>query len=417
MKLRILFLTNRSPFPIIDGQTRRTYNILKGLAVKHDIHLLSLYQTPEEIATEHVHHLESFCKSVEMVAAPSKTLSVGMAIRVLRSLFSLDPYTVWRHYSPLYLKQIKSAVNAFNIDLVHCDILSLAYAVRPLNGLPCTMTDHDVCYRRAFQMARQRKNLFEKTFLFLEGFKLKRLEARIFKRMDMGIAVSEQDKTELEKICPGAVFKVVENGVDTELFEPGPQVIEENTLVWVGGFGYYPNKEGIYYFLNEIYPKIKVRTPRVKLKIVGGGVTERLRAYAAADASIEIFGFVESPLPFIQRAAVFVAPLLSGGGTKLKVLEAMSVGKAIVSTSVGVEGIEGADKEHFLVADTPDDFSEKVADLLKDKAMREFLGSNARTLAKQKYDWKNIWLKSDEIYQDLFRQARTALPVKKLYNP
>lgn len=414
MKLRILFLTNRSPFPIIDGQTRRTYNILKGLAARHDIHLLSLYQTPDEIAAEHVRHLESFCKSVEMVAAPSKSLSVEMAVRLFRSLFSLEPYTVWRHYSPLYLKRAVSAVKTFNIDLVHCDILSLAYTVRPLNGLPCTMTDHDVCYKRAFQMARQRKNPFEKMFLFLEGSKLKRLETQLFKQIDLGVAVSEQDKAELEKICPGAVFKVVENGVDTELFEPGPQIIEENTLLWIGGFGYYPNKEGIYYFLSEIYPKIKVKAPGVKLKVVGGGVTERLRAYAADDASIEILGFVESPLPYLQKAGVFVAPLLSGGGTKLKVLEAMSVGKAIVSTSVGVEGIEGADNEHYLVADTPDDFSEKVADLLKNKAMREFLGSNARTLAIQKYDWKNIWLKSDEIYQELIRQIRSARPEKAL---
>lgn len=414
MKLRILFLTNRSPFPIIDGQTRRTYNILKGLAARHDIHLLSLYQTPDEIAAEHVRHLESFCKSVEMVAAPAKTLSVEMIVRLFRSLFSLDPYTVWRHYSPFYLKRVKSAVKTLDIDLVHCDILSLAYTVRPLNGLLCTMTDHDVCYKRAFQMAQQRKNPFEKVFLLLEGSKLKRLEARLFKQIDMGIAVSEQDKAELEKICPGAVFKVVENGVDTELFEPGSQSIEENTLLWVGGFGYYPNKEGIYYFFNEIYPKIKTKAPKVKLNIVGGGVTDQLRAYAADDPSIKILGFVESPLPYIQRAAVFVAPLLSGGGTKLKVLEAMSVGKAIVSTSVGVEGIEGTDKEHFLVADTPDDFSEKVVDLLKNRPMREFLGSNARTLAKQKYDWKNIWLKSDEIYQELFRQTRAVRPAKAL---
>lgn len=411
MKLRILFLTNRSPFPIIDGQTRRTYNILKGLAEKHDVYLLSLYQTSEEIDPGHVRHLESFCKSVEMVPAPLKSVSVPMLLRVFRSLFSLEPYTVWRHYSSLYSERIKSTIRAVEIDLVHCDILSLAYTVDALGGLPCTLTDHDVCYQRAFGMARQRKNLLEKIFLFLEASKLKRLETRIFKRVDMGIAVSEQDRIELARLCPEGIFNVVENGVDTALFKPGSGAVEERTLVWIGGFGYYPNKEGICYFLDKIYPKIKERVPEIKFNIVGGGVTERLRYYAAADASIKVLGFVDDPLPYIQNATVFVAPLLSGGGTKLKVLEAMSAGKAIVSTPVGAEGIEGFDKEHFLVADTPDDFSDRVVDLLKDKALREYLGKNARTLAQMKYDWDHIWVKLDKLYQDLGGRTKQSRPV------
>jgi glycosyltransferase involved in cell wall biosynthesis len=141
---------------------------------------------------------------------------------------------------------------------------------------------------------------------------------------------------------------------------------------------------------------------------VGGGVPDWLSRLAAGDPSIILTGYVDDPLPYIQRAAVFVAPILSGGGTKLKVLEAMSVGKAIVSTSIGVEGIEGNDEEHFMVADDPEAFSSRVISLLNDPVVRERLGVNARKRAMEKYDWEAICEAMDRIYISTVRQVRDA---------
>src|SRR5574341_149548 len=166
--LKILFLSNRIPFPIKDGHSRRTYNILKGLAKDNDVYLLSLYDPVEEADSNNIQHLKGICENIEMHPAPPKRLSFSMAIRLLRSLVSLDPYTIWRHYSPSYLKRIFELVKNTKFDLIHCDILPLAYTVRNLKNIPCTITDHDVSYLKALRMAKQCRNPFLKLFLYLE---------------------------------------------------------------------------------------------------------------------------------------------------------------------------------------------------------------------------------------------------------
>jgi len=176
----------------------------------------------------------------------------------------------------------------------------------------------------------------------------------------------------------------------------------------VGGFHHYPNCEAILFFLEEIYPRIKQEKPETKLYVVGSQVPDWLRRLATGDQSIVLTGYVDDPLPYIQRAAVFVAPILSGGGTKLKVLEAMAVGKAIVSTSIGVEGITGEDQEHFLVADGPEAFSSRVVSLLNDRTLRGRLGANARKRAMEKYDWEAICEAISTIYQGARKKVRDA---------
>jgi glycosyltransferase involved in cell wall biosynthesis len=293
-------------------------------------------------------------------------------------------------------------------DVVHCDILPLAYCIRGLRGPYRTLTDHDVSYLNAKRLAAQVRSPALKLFLYLEALKLKRLESRIFSQLDLGIAVSELDRRHLERLCPGGHFAVVENGVDVRAFVPNPDAIDPNALVWVGGFYQFSNCEAVRFFLEEIYPRIKQEKAEIKFYVVGGGIPDWLRSLATGDPSIVLTGYVDDPLTFIQRAAVFVAPILSGGGTKLKILEAMAVGKAIVSTSIGVEGIEGNDQEHYVVADGPDAFSSRVLSLLNDRIFRERLGANARTLAMEKYDWEAICEAISGIYQSAREDVRDA---------
>ena len=405
-RLKVLFLSNRSPYPVKDGQSRRTYNILKCLARKHEVHLLSLYESPEEAGFESVEELNRLCERVEMLPAPPKTLSVGMVVRLLRSLISLDPYTVWRHYSAEYEKMVRTWLDATPFDVIHCDILPLAYSIRNVEAPVCALTDHDVSYVKADRLAKQRRNLAAKIFIHYEAMKLKRLERTIFRHVNLVITVSDLDRKMLQSLCPEGHFAVVENGVDVGAFVPNPSAIEPNSLIWLGGFHHYPNFEAVRFFLKEIYWRIKHNSTGVKLYIVGGAVPESIKKMTSADPSIVITGYVNDPLHYIQRAALFVAPILSGGGTKLKVLEAMAVGKAIVSTSIGVEGIEGEDQEHFMVADNPEVFSSRVVSLLNDHDLRERLGANARKRAIEQYDWEAIGERLNRIYQDARGKVR-----------
>ena len=206
-RLKILFLTNCSPFPIRGGQMRRTYNILKGLSKRHDVYLLSLYEDKMENDPKNIQHLRNFCKYVELLPAPSKILSYAMLIRLLRSLISKNPYTIWRHYSYSYLKRIHELTSDIKFDLIHCDILPLAYTIKDIKDIPCTITDHDVSYLKALRMAENSNNILLKLFLYMEAYKLKRLESRVFEKVEVGIVVSEVDKNRLKNCVRKEILK------------------------------------------------------------------------------------------------------------------------------------------------------------------------------------------------------------------
>jgi glycosyltransferase involved in cell wall biosynthesis len=387
------------PFPIRDGQARRTYHILRGLADRHDVHLLSLAETADERAPETIAHLERFCAAVEVVPGPDKTPTVSMVARLLRSLVSLEPYTVWRHYSRAYAERVRAAVRTGGYDVIHCDILPLAYVTSSPGGGLWALTDHDVSYLKAARLARQHRNPLARLFIGLEAVKLKRLERRMCRAMDLVVTVSELDRALLQRLVPDARFAVVDNGVDVEAFVPDPGACEPDSLLWLGGFRQHGNFEAMRFFLEEVYPAVKQARPGVRLYVVGADAPSSLVRMAAGDSSVIFTGFVDDPVPYIQRAAVFVAPILSGSGTKLKVLEAMAAGKAIVSTSVGVEGIKGHNGEHYVVADKADEFAARTIDLLNDGPRRARLSANARRLAEEMYDWKSIGQQMSAVYE------------------
>lgn len=400
-KLNILFLSNRNPLPIKDGHSRRTFNVLKRLSERHNVYFLSFDDDPQNCDSKILEQLNSFCWHVELIKGPSKQISVQMLVRLIGSLFSFKPYTIWRHYSIALTKRVKEIIERNKINIVHCDILPLVYLLNKFENIPCTLTDHDVCYLKSYRLAKQYSNPILKAFVYFESFKLKRLESRIFDKISLGITVSEHDRKILQALCLSGNFIVAENGVDIDEFKPRWDLMESNTILWIGGFGYMPNKEGVYYFLDKIYPIIKKNVSSIKLIIIGNNVTERLRQISLSDNSIKILGYVDDPLPFIHASTVFVAPILSGSGTRLKILEAMACGKAIVSTTLGCEGIEGVDGMHYILADEPEKFAKSVANILNDIEFRKTLGYNARKLAVEKYDWENIIDKIDCAYQKL----------------
>lgn len=400
-KNRILFLSNRGLLPVKDGHTMRSFHILKGLARNNRIYFLSLFETQEEIAPENVRELKKICHRVEFFPAPPKTIGFGMAARLIRSLVSPEPYTIWRHYSGAFLKRVNEFISSEKVDIVHCDILPLCYTVRSRNDVFRSVTDHDVSYLKCYRMARGTSAGALKLFLYLEAWKLRRLEKKIFRQVDLGITVSELDKCVLSRLCPEGVFLVVENGIDPDRFFPSEDLGEQRKLLWLGGFDHYPNKEAILFFLRKIYPLVKKTDSGVSVDIVGGGVDSEIMSVADGDPGIHFTGYVDDPLPYIQRATVFVAPVLSGGGTKLKVLEAMASGKAIVTTSVGAEGIDGVAGIHYLMADDSKQFADAVVRLLHDESLRMLLQGNARKFAVEKHDYIEICRKLDGYYRSV----------------
>jgi glycosyltransferase involved in cell wall biosynthesis len=408
----ILFLSNRGFLPINDGHSRRSFNILKGLAENNKIYFLFLYEKPEEVSPANIEQLKKICHCVEFLPAPSKKVSAGFIFRLIKSLFSLYPYTVWRHYSNQFKKRVDELISSGKFDLVHCDNLPICYTVQFKKNIFCSITDHDVSYLKCLSIGKEARNFLLKSFLYLEAYKIKILEKNIFNKVNLGIVVSENDKIILQKLCPNGNFLVVENGVDLDIFKPSWELQEKGKLLWLGGFNHIPNKQGIYYFLEKIYPLVKLHGPNISIDIIGGGVTDELKKFSENDLSINFIGYVDDPMPFIHRAEVFVAPILSGGGTKLKVLEAMATGKAIVCSSFGCEGIEGVNGHHYIVADNPLQFAQDIINILNDNFIKESLQVNAAELVRQSYGFAYTCKKLNDYYNLLGIVERSELPRK-----
>lgn len=396
--MKILFISNRGLLPIVDGHTRRSFNILKMMSEDHDVSFISLYEAADEISKNNIDKLESMCSSVEFFKAPNKSLSIEMISRLLVSFLSFKPYILWRHFSyPLY-SRAKILINSKGYDLVMLDNLPIAYCFVNNSFTPQVITDHDVSYMKCSRMAKQQKNILAKLFYYFESIKLKYFERKIIGKIDLCITVSESDKINLHRINKSANLFVIENGVDTDEFNIDNNHSVATNLLWIGGFSNISNKESIKHYIENIHRLVNSSNPEVKLDIIGGGDTEYVKKLSQHDDSINVLGYVEDIQSYAEKSGIFIAPITSGGGTKLKVIEAMAFGKAIVTTSIGCEGISGTDGKEYVVADTADEFAKAIIHLINNDDLRFQLGNNARKFVKKQYDWKIIKEKLDKVY-------------------
>jgi glycosyltransferase involved in cell wall biosynthesis len=225
-----------------------------------------------------------------------------------------------------------------------------------------------------------------------------RYEGRTLARFEGVLAVSDADRDTFAALYPGAVRQpahVVPTGVDTEYFAPAPSDPESRTLVFTGSMDWLPNEDGMTYFCREILPKIRQAEPEATLSIIGRTPTPAVRKLADIPG-VDVTGRVDDVRPHIARGAVYVVPLRIGGGTRLKIFEAMSMAKAVVSTTVGAEGLPVTSGRDIEIADEPSRFAHAVVHLIRDSAARRALEAAARRLVVERYDWSAVALDFEE---------------------
>jgi glycosyltransferase involved in cell wall biosynthesis len=247
---------------------------------------------------------------------------------------------------------------------------------------------HNVEYVLQTRIAGTMKSDRGRRWALLEAGILKRWEERMLARADLTLCCSEVDATIFREQSPGAPVKVVPNGVDTDHFQPGPGPSAAPTILFSGTAGYHPNDDAVSWFVAEILPVIRRAMPQVRLRLAGRRADVEWGHFAAADSLIEVASDVPDMRPLFRQAWVCVAPLRSGSGTRIKILEAMAMGRAVVSTTVGAEGIELTPDRHLCLADEPAKFAAKVVELLQGAERRREMERAARELACAKYDWK-----------------------------
>jgi glycosyltransferase involved in cell wall biosynthesis len=218
---------------------------------------------------------------------------------------------------------------------------------------------------------------------------MRRYEARACEQARLTIAVSDADRRLLAAAAPGACVRAVPTGVDVDYFAPDGVAEIPGRLVFTGSMDWYPNEDGIVHFIEDVLPRVRRAVPAATLTVVGRNPSARLRAVAEA-AGAQVTGLVDDVRPHMADAAVYVVPLRIGGGTRLKIFEALSMAKAVVSTTVGAEGLPLAPGQHFLQADEPAAFAEAVTVLLGDSARRRAIGAAGRRLVEERYSWSKV---------------------------
>jgi len=406
--MRILFLTPQLPYPPHQGTTLRNYNLIANLATRHEIHLLSFVHSQEEI-TRAV-PLRQHCRRIETVLTPSRSPWK----RLLPLFLSPLPDMALRLPSVEFRTRLKAWLERERFDVVQVEGIEMAQAwmdwrISATQYPISIFDDHNAEYvlqKRAFETdIRYPARWIAAFYSFIQWKKLSRYEGMICRLADGVVAVSEADKRALQRLVPGLEVTVVPNGVDTEFyndqarFDHWDLVIGHSSLVFTGKMDFRPNVDAVLWFHREVLPLVQREAPDVHFYIVGQSPHRRVLRLAD-DPAVTVTGYVDDVRPYIAGASVYVVPLRIGGGTRLKVLEAMAMGKAIVSTSLGCEGFEGlVSGQQLLLADTPQDFAQRVVELLDDASHRERLGRAARLFVEERYDWRIIVPRLERLYE------------------
>jgi polysaccharide biosynthesis protein PslH len=402
--MRILFVTPFLPSPPRFGGQRRLDGLMRSLAKNHEVSVISFTAT-DEFKLSSLEATRAYCKDVvifpdmEHVARRDKRL---LQARSLVSLHSFEHLLVARRRE--FLARLQELVDSGRFDIVQVEFAQMA-ALRfrlPMERRFRTVLDeHNIEFDIVKRTADAEVSVARRLYSAIDWRKLKREEMSAWRWFDAVSVTSQRDAAILAELEPRTKVSVVPNGVDIELFRPAGTEPEPDSLLFFGAMNYYPNQDGLTFFLDHIFPLILAKRPRTKLRVVGPAPESVKRLQSA---NIEVTGFVDAVEPYIDAATAVIVPLRLGGGTRLKVVEAMSKSKAIISTHVGTEGIDVVDGESALLADDPQAFANHVENVLSDATLARRLGVAARKLAVDRYGWPALVAGLERFYDRILSE-------------
>lgn len=398
--MKILLLTPRLPYPPYRGDKLKIFNLLKRLAKKNSIHLVSFIEKRSEL--DYLPHLRPFCAAIDVVPLP-RWQSYWQC---LLGLCSRLPLQVHYFRSRQMRRTLDEISRNHHFDVIHTHLIRMVpYTIdlpHPLKVLD--LTDAVSLYLQRF-LTRE-KNPFMKLLLKIELERMSRYE-NLVEKFQTCFVCSEPDREQLRKAAPEADIRIIPNGVDLSYFSNSkPVQYEPHQIVFTGNLTYHPNIDGIFYFIAEILPLIKKEIPAAKFYIVGQSPPPQVRALASD--SVIVTGFVEDIKQYYLSSAVAVSPIRFGAGTLNKILEPLALGVPVVATSMGTEGLDVTNGREILIADRPHAFARHVIRVMKDPAYRESLGQQGMARVQRLYDWDAIVNSLEQVYQELADQNRVA---------
>lgn len=397
--MKILWVKAGGLVPPDTGGKIRSYNILRELVREHSVTFFSFYAAHQNDSHANLKQIFDRVVSVPLSLPMPKSRAemLDYGIRLLSS----QPYFITKYCRAEVRRRLRSLLQAETYDVIVCDFVSPAGVIPWDSGIPKVLFTHNVeavIWQRHYEVAT---NPLWKAISWWEWRKTAAAEQRYLRLADKVLAVSEIDRDTFATFLDTRKITVIPTGVDVDYFQPLP--IEEipDSLVFTGSMDWLPNEDAIFYFVEAILPLIKQQRPSISLEVVGRNPSRKLQGLVGTEKSVHLTGWVEDIRPFLARGSVCIVPLRIGGGTRLKIFEAMAMGKAVVSTAVGAEGLPVQTGQNILLADTPDDFAASVVSLLRDTSQRRRLRTAARRLVLENYSWRKVAETFSRVLQDV----------------
>jgi sugar transferase (PEP-CTERM/EpsH1 system associated) len=388
--MKILWLKTELLHPVDKGGKIRTYHLLKHLKTDHHITYLTLDDgaAPPDApasAQEYCHNL------IRIPHLTRPKFSAGFYAELALNLASSLPYAIRKYKSAAMTRAIAAATSKDNFDVVICDFLAPAVNLPRDLRTPVVLFQHNVeaeIWRRHYEV---QQNPAKRRYLYWQWRKMQRFERDVCRRVDSVIAVSEADAKMMERDYGISKVYDIPTGVDVEFFKPSNGVAPRpNSLVFTGSMDWLPNEDAMRYFVDDILPIVRRRIPDVHLTIVGRNPYPSLLELAQRDPALTVTGRVDDVRRYIEDAGAFIVPIRIGGGTRLKIYEAMAMEKPVISTTVGAEGLPVHDGAELLIADGPKTFAEAVVKVLSDSEFATRLADDAAQLVRQNFGWTGV---------------------------
>ncbi len=404
--MRLLFVSLDFPLPANNGHRMRIWALLRALAAEAcEIDLLS-FGDPGEIEVNS-RQLREVCRDVDVVPLERATWSKnGSYFARLRATFSTLPYGVRRFHSQEMQARLAAKLRARDFDVLFSETPYPLINFPSLPPVPVVLDDQNVEHLLIYRYLTRERNAAKRAYAWLEWRKLRNWERAVCSRASLVMVCSEHDRSVISELCPDRPVAVVPNIIDVEGYTPNPSS-NGSTVFYLGGLDWYPNRDAVEFFVSEILPELTRLVPSTEFVVAfspGHAPPDEFRRRFEKMPQVH-FAETQDPRAEIAKPAVFAVPIRIGSGTRFKILEAAAMGKAIVSTSIGAEGLEFVDGEEILVADKPKIFAQTVARLLADESSRIALGQAARYRVEKKYSFPVMRTAVREAFSELVRNS------------
>ena len=394
---RLLFLCQTMPFPPDGGVWIRTYHVLRLLSDVFDITALCFERAATSGARSGDITADGLARfgSVEVFPIPQRHSRMRFLYDHARSIALHRVYTRFVYDSRAFESRLTELLASTRFDLVHVDSLDLARYLPACSGVPVVCVHHDVESALLRRRAAVEQSAWRSSYFRYQSRRMEAVERQWCPRVALNVAVSERDRDRITALAPGSRVAVVPNGVDTDEFQP--DATTGRGVAYVGGTNTFPNLDALQFFAADVLPHLRAAAEPGPVRWIGRASSEQQREYRDR-YGIELTGYVEDARPMLRDAACHIVPLRAGGGTRLKILSSWAMGKPVVSTSVGCEGLAAIDGHNILIRDDPAAFAEAVIRVLDDPALGRRLGERGRATAERRYSWNVIGARMNDAY-------------------